>query len=261
VSGPPLTADGGHCWFLGGCCSDAAALVDAVHERQRRGCNVVKIMVTGGALTPTVPMWESQFSAADVATVVAAAHAVGLPVAAHCHGIEGTSFAIAAGVDSIEHCTFMTSRERSEPDADLVGRMASAGIAVSATFGRLPDIPPPPVVEANHPTIVELMGTHIRNGDTLVVGTDAGIMPAKPHDVLPFAVRELGQVGLTGDEILRTLTSTAAAVCKVGDRKGRLAPGYDADILAVAGDPVERPERLRDVCGVWRGGRRVVGSE
>ena len=61
ASGPPLTADGGHCWFLGGCCSDASALIDAVHERKRRGCDVVKIMVTGGALTPTFPMWESQF--------------------------------------------------------------------------------------------------------------------------------------------------------------------------------------------------------
>jgi imidazolonepropionase-like amidohydrolase len=130
---------------------------------------------------------------------------------------------------------------------------------VSATFGRLPDFPIPPLIEANRPRILELMRTHLGNGGTLVVGTDAGIGPNKPHDVLPHAVAELTAIGLAGEDVLRTLTATAASACRVGDRKGRLAPGYDADVLAVAGDPAQRPESLRDVRGVWRAGRRVVG--
>jgi imidazolonepropionase-like amidohydrolase len=259
AAGPPLTADGGHCWYLGGCCADADALIAAVHERKRRGCDVVKIMVTGGALTPTFPMWESQFTAADVAAVVAAAHGVGLPVAAHCHGVGGIAQALDAGVDTIEHCTFYTASGASEPDDILLERIAASGTPVSATGGALPGHEPPPRIAANRPVVEGALRRLHDLGGTLVVGTDAGVGLAKPHDVLPHAARDLATLGMDAAEILTTLTATAAAVCGVGDHKGRLAPGYDADVLAVDGDPLTDLDDLLRPRLVMCRGRRVVG--
>jgi imidazolonepropionase-like amidohydrolase len=64
-------------------------------------------------------------------------------------------------------------------------------------------------------------------------------------------------IGFTGAEALRAVTSIAADACRVGDRKGRIAPGYDADLLAVAGDPLINPAAVREVVAVFRAGQRV----
>ena len=257
-AGPPLTPEGGHCWFLGGCCTGSDGLVAAVEERRRRGCDVVKIMVTGGALTPTYPMWAAQFTADEVKTVVDAAHRVGLPVAAHCHGIDGIKHALAARVDTIEHCTYFTENGKSEPDDDLIEAIAASGITVSATLGRLPGMTPPPVIAASYATMVAAMGKLRRLGGTIAAGTDAGVGPPKPHDVLPHAVADFAEIEMPPQEMLATLTAGGADACGVGDRKGRLRAGYDADLLAVAGDPLADPDTLRNVQAVWRGGNRVV---
>jgi imidazolonepropionase-like amidohydrolase len=257
ASGPPLTPSGGHCWFLGGECDGREALVEAVHERKRRGCDVVKIMVTGGAHTPTFPMWKSQFTVDEVTDVVDTAHSLGLPVAAHCHGTEGVACAVAARVDTIEHCSFFSDDARAEPDEAVIQAIADRGITVSATLGSDPAHPVPPIIATNLPSIVDGLRTLHSRGGTVVVGTDAGISPGKPHDILPSAVDQLAEIGITGADLLTTLTSTAARACGVGDRKGRIAPGYDADLLATVGDPAQRPEALRDVHGVWHRGVRI----
>ena len=263
AAGPPITVDGGHCWFLGGECqpSSAEEIVAAVRERHARGCDVVKIMVTGGALTPTFPMWRSQFSGGEVRAAVEAAHELGLPVAAHCHGGAGIADAVDAGVDTIEHCTFMSEDDSSRPDADVLARMAASGIAVSATLGRLPDAPVPPRLAANLPIMAEAFRLFALAGGHLVAGTDAGISPGKPHDVLPLAVTDLRLIGMSDAQALRALTAVAATVIGLGQRKGRLLAGFDADVLAVAGDAITDAEALLDVRGVWRAGRQVAGVD
>jgi imidazolonepropionase-like amidohydrolase len=254
AAGPPLTRSKGHCWFLGGECEGRDEIVAAVHERHRRGCDVVKVMVTGGASTPGFAMWDSQFGREEVQLVVDTAHTLGLPVAAHCHGVDGVIAAVAAGVDTIEHCSFFTSDNRSEPDRAVIAAIADAGITVSATLGRDPGHPAPPVIEANLATIIAGLRELREAGGVIVVGTDAGISPGKPHDILPLAASDLAAIGLSGTELLATLTSTAAQACGVADRKGRIAPGLDADLLAVAGDAVAEAHVLRAVRRVWRAG-------
>jgi imidazolonepropionase-like amidohydrolase len=82
----------------------------------------------------------------------------------------------------------------------------------------------------------DFVGRLHQAGVRLVSGVDSGIGPAKRHGVLPYAVCELVTAGLTVTEALATATSGAAGVCGVSGRKGRLAPGYDADLLIVDGD-------------------------
>jgi imidazolonepropionase-like amidohydrolase len=256
VAGPPLTRTGGHCWFLGGEADTTEQLRAAVRERAERGCDVVKIMATGGALTPGFGPHESQYGAEQLAAVVAAARQVGLPVAAHAHGPDGIRDSVAAGVDSVEHCTWFTA-DGVEVDRAVARRMADTGIVMGATLGQRPGAAPLPAVAARletyFATVVELMGL----GVPVAAGTDGGVSPAKPHDVLPRGVTALLDRGVAFDDALATVTTSAAAACGVGERKGRLERSYDADLLVVRGDPRQDAAALLDVARVYRAGVRV----
>ncbi len=253
-SGPPITTVGGHCWYLGGECEDRDALIEAVRERAERGCDVVKVMATGGALTPAMPMWRSQFDAEDLRVLVAEAHRLGLPVAAHCHGEQGISDSVDAGVDTIEHCTFVNEDMDPRPDPELLERLARSGIALSATFGRCADgPPPPPMIQAAAPKVRAAHAAVRERGGKIVVGTDAGISVAKPHDVAPQAIHDLIALGMTPVEALTAMTSGGAdALGQPG--KGRLAAGADADMIAVDGDPRTDPVAVTRIVQVWRAG-------
>jgi imidazolonepropionase-like amidohydrolase len=254
-AGPPVTVIGGHCWYLGGEC-EPTGIAAAVAERAARGCDVVKVMVSGGNLTPTFPMHQSQFTTTDMHVLVDEAHRLGLPVAAHCHGTASIESAIDAGVDTIEHCTFMDHDQTSRPVDELLDRMVTAGIAFSGTLGTLPGFDPPPVIQANLGAILAAAGRFYRAGGVLVAGTDAGIGPIKPHDILPRCLTHFDEIGLTRDEALRAMTADAAHVLKL-DRKGHLRPGYEADLVAVAGNPLADGDLLSTL-GVWRAGARVI---
>ena len=256
VAGPPITRTRGHCWFLGGEADTVEELRAAVRERFRRRCDVVKIMVTGGVLTPGFLPHESQFDVAELAAVVGEAHALGLPVAAHAHGPDGIRDAAAAGVDSIEHCSWFTA-DGADVDWEVARRLAATGTVVGATLGQRPGCAPPPLIAARvagyHETVIGLMALGVR----VVCGTDGGVGPAKPHDVLPRAVVDLVQRGVPFADALATATTASAAACGVGDRKGRIAVGYDADLLVVRGNPEEDPSALLQVDRVYRAGVRV----
>lgn len=258
AAGPPITKKGGHCWYLGGEFTGEHELRRAVSARAGLGCDVVKVMLSGGYHTPTVPMWESQFTLAELQLVVGEAHRRGLPVAAHCHGIDAIGQAIDAAVDTIEHCTFFTRSGRCEPPDELIVRLAASGIVVSATVGRLPHVPLPPLIAANLPVIRESQRRLHELGAPIVAGTDAGINGAKPHDVLPHAMTEFVASGMTPIESLQALTSGAARALAVDRHKGRLAAGFDADMIAVDGDPIADPTALTAIVAVWRAGERVV---
>jgi imidazolonepropionase-like amidohydrolase len=256
VSGPPLTRTRGHCWFLGGEADTTEQLRAAVRDRAERRCDVVKIMVTGGALTPGFALHESQYGVEHLAAVVAEAHAVGLPVAAHAHGPAGIRDSVAAGVDSVEHCSWFTV-DGVDVDCDVARQMASAGTVMGATLGQRPGAAPLPAVAHRLATyfsnVVELMGL----GVTVACGTDGGVSPGKPHDVLPRGIVTLTDRGVPFDEALATATTSAAGACGVGERKGRIERGYEADLLVVRGDPRHDSAALLEVDSVYRAGVRV----
>ena len=260
-AGPPMTFADGHCHYLGGTVGQGEAAVRAgVQERAERGVDVIKIMASGGALTPTTRQEEPQFTADELRAIVDEAHRHGLPVAAHAHATVAIANAVAAGVDSLEHATFWTA-EGVESPADLMAEIVERRIVVSATGGLAP-IPdgvagPPAAVLARVPLIIANVRRLIDAGAVVVTGTDAGIGAAKPHDVLRYAPAMMLLLGLTPARILATCTAVAAETLGLGDSKGRLAPGYDADVLAVRGDPVADVEVLHDIAAVFVRGDRL----
>ncbi|HSK96385.1 MAG TPA: amidohydrolase family protein, partial [Euzebyales bacterium] len=113
-------------------------------------------------------------------------------------------------------------------------------------------------VLARLPKILMTLRRLIADGALIVAATDAGVGPPKPHSPLPSAVPQLVSAGMSPLDALRTVTSVAAAACGLASRKGRLAPGFDADLVVVGGDPLTDPAALFDVRAVYLDGRLVA---
>jgi len=259
AAGPPITTPGGHCHFLGGAASGERGLRAAVRERAERGVDVIKVMASGGNMTPGSLAHEPQFGIASLRAIVDEAHHHGLPVTAHAHSAKSIADAVAAGVDGIEHATFMTADGVDAPET-VIRAIAARRIAVGWTVGRDPARPGPvpPQIASRMAALITARRRLYESGALLVPGSDAGVTPAKPHDVLRFAPDHMAAAGLSPVEILWAMTSRAAQACGLGHRKGRIAAGFDADILAVDGNPLADLAAIRRLHAVYAGGRAVL---
>lgn len=269
ASGPPLTSGGGHCAGMGGQACGVDELRRAVRDRADHGADLVKIMASGGVMTPGTDVRARQFTLEEVRAVVEEAHRLGLAVTAHAHALSAVEQCIAAEVDGIEHCSCLSEHGMCTPPA-VAAAIAGAGISVCPTLGHdltsIGGLPPPHMrammartgftLEARLAQVGELY----RGGVTLISGADSGINPAKAHGLLPQSVIELVQCGVPPDTALASATGRAATACGLGDRTGRIRPGLSADLLCVSGDPTTDIDAITGVrLVVCRG--RVQGRE
>lgn len=265
ASGPPITSVRGHCWYLGGDVQGTTALRAAVRERAERRVDVVKIMVSGGVLTTGTDVLRCQFCDDDLRLLVDEAHAAGLPVTAHAHGLAAVEQAVEAGVDGIEHCNCVTAAGAHIPDR-LLHRLAEGSISVCPTIlARSTEVRP----SANETAFIQRFGltpeavhSHVarmqRAGTRIVTGTDGGIAAAKPHGIVYAAISALVASGVCAAQALASATSVAAQACGLGDRKGRLSAGYDADLLVIEGDPLTDVDSLTRPVAIMVRGRWVT---
>lgn len=257
AAGPPITTPGGHCWFLGGQTTGIANIRRAIRQRARRGVDVVKLMASGGEMTPGSQSWEPQYSLAELRAAVDEAHRHGLPITVHAHAEEAIRRSIDAGVDMIEHCTLMTVNGVSV-NRKLIRTIAHAGIPVSITAGYKPGWPLPEKRTLDRMrSVMHNVNLMREAGVRVICSSDAGVSAHKPHGMLPFSVQTFVDAGFTHYEALRAVTSIAAEACGLGTRKGCLVAGYDADLLAVCGNPLEDIGALLNVIAVFRMGQRI----
>jgi imidazolonepropionase-like amidohydrolase len=232
VAGAPVTTTKGHCWFIGGEADGEAGVRTAVRERAEAGVDWIKVMASGGNMTENSDTLVAQYTAEEIAAIVEEAHALGLRVAAHCHGTEGVRVAVMGGVDTLEHCSFQ-NEDGFYGDAELIDEIAERGIIISPTvYGSTLNARGTEGWESR----VKLFGMMIDAGCRMLMSTDCGI-PSTPHDSLPRSMEAFQLLtDLPPVEVLKMATSTSAELLGLADR-GTLDVGRRGDLLVVDGDP------------------------
>lgn len=230
----------------------------AVRAQVKRGADVIKLTATGGVLSATAAGTGAQFFPDELEAIVATARLLGRKVAAHAHGADGIKAALRAGVDSIEHGTFLdeeTIELFKQRGAYLVPTLL-AGKAVTEWAERPGFFPEPVVAKARAvgPTLQGAFARARKAGVKVAFGTDCGV---SPHGENARELALMVEGGMTPEEALVAATVDAAALCGLSGEIGTLEPGKAADLIAVEGDPLADVRALERVRFVMRAGQPV----
>ncbi len=257
-AGQPLTIAEGHCHFWGGVAGNAEEQAEVVRRQLEHDVDWVKVMATGGYFTKGSGVDRAQFSAEEIGRMVEQARRAGREMAAHCHGKAGIFNAARAGVRTIEHCSFASAKGYgADYDAAVVAEVAAQGAWVSPTVNgnwlrRMEKEGKPTAFFNNMRRILAELRSA---GIPLLASTDAGI-PGVFHHGLPAGLRAFAKYGeLSPVEVLRSATRDSALGLGLDATCGRLAEGLSADIVVLAGDPLEDLELLENPLLVIAAGR------
>ncbi len=227
----------------------------AVRQRYKDGADWIKITATGGVLSVAKSGQNPQFTDEELRAIIDTAADYGMRVAAHAHGTEGMKRAVIAGVASIEHGTYMT-----EEVMDLMKEhgtfyvptiMAGNWVGEKAKIdGFFPELVRPKAAEIG-PIIKNTFAAAYKAGVPIVFGTDTGVS-AHGDNGQEFGLMVEG--GMPEMEAIQSATSVAADFLGIGDTHGRLKAGFQADIVAVPGNPLEDISLMEQVSFVMKGG-------
>ncbi|WP_436515122.1 amidohydrolase family protein [Ekhidna sp. To15] len=228
----------------------------AVRQRYKNGADLIKITATGGVLSVAKDGQGAHFQEVEIKAIVETAADLGFHVAAHAHGDEGMRRAVANGVKTIEHGTYMSDATMElmiEKDAYLVPTI-TAGMEV-AENAKKPGYYPKVVAKKARvigPLIQGTFAKAYKKGVPIAFGTDAGVFK---HGENAREFTYMVEAGMPAIEAIICATSNNAALLGMGDQLGSLKSGYLADIVAVSGNPLEDIEVMKDVKFVMKEGK------
>ena len=220
-----------------GICNGADACRAAVRYQRKAGADVIKVMASGGVLSLGDSVDAPQLTLAELTAIVEEARRLGRKVAAHCHGDAAAKTAIAAGVDSIEHGSFLKP--------DTLTLMKTKGVTLVATLlageytGGKTEKFPPAIAEKARAALAarsQMFKDALKSGVRIGFGTDSAV---SPHGM---NAREFGlmvSLGMSPAAALRSATSVDAALLGVSSALGTLEPGKLGDVVAVPGNPLD----------------------
>ncbi len=236
-----------------------------VREQIDAGAEVIKVIASGGVLTPGTSPDQAQLTLEELRSVVEEATRSGRKVAAHAHGASGMKNAIRAGVHSIEHATLMD-----EEAADLFEKHAVyivptlSALATTGACRRGCGIPDDALDKAKAMTKrhqISFRQAH-RRGLLIAMGTDAGT-PFNAHGDNAQELERMVAYGMTPMEAILASTSAGARLIGIDDQVGTIARNKEADLLLIDGNPLRKIEMLRDrgrIVGVMKAGQFVAGA-
>ena len=241
---------------IDGVCNGAAECRAAVRYQIKYGADVIKFMPSGGVLSLSDPVDAPELSQEEMNAIVEEAHHWGRKVAAHCHGDAAARMAVMAGVDSIEHGSFIKP--------ETLSMMRDKGIYLVPTLlagdwlsERLDKFPPAIAMKAKAAVAArsDMFRNALKLGVKIAFGTDSAV---SPHGLNGREFALMTGLGMTPAAALRSATSVDAALLGVDDR-GTLAAGKLADIIAVPGNPLEDIKVMERVSFVMKDGVVVKG--
>lgn len=235
-------------------CNGADDCRRAVRQQIKEGADLIKITATGGVLSNTAAGLEQQFTDEELAAIVDAAHKMGRKVTAHAHGKGGVDAALRAGIDSIEHGTYLDAESIAlfkESGAVLVPTVL-AGATVTGWTNE-PWLPAPSRAKAAEvgPLMLEMLRRAHEGGVTVAFGTDTGVS-RHGDNAKEFAL--MVEAGFTPEEAIRSATVVASEHLEMAKDIGTLEPGKYADLIAVIKDPLKDIRVLEAVDFVMKGG-------
>jgi imidazolonepropionase-like amidohydrolase len=267
IAAGPVGAHGGHADLHGyrpdvlklfeypGLCSGADDCRRAVRQAVQQGADLIKIASTGGVMSDTATGVSQQMEDDELAAVVRTAHGLGRRVVCHAHGTDGINAALRAGVDSIEHGTYL--------DAESIRLMKASGTYLvptllpgdtiareAGTADWLPANVRRKALEVA-PHMIAAVRRAREAGVNVAFGTDSGV---SPHGENAREFPLMIQAGFTPLDAIRSATVWGAAHNRLQDEIGALLPGHTADLIAVAGDPLRDVTELQRVRFVMKGG-------
>jgi imidazolonepropionase-like amidohydrolase len=237
AAGRMICMTGGHGNRFGRIADGVDEVIKAVREQVHAGSDLIKIMATGGVMTPGVNPEDAHYSAEEMAAGIAEGHRFHKSCASHAQGTEGILNAVRGGIDSIEHGFFMSEHcveEMVQRGTFLVPTLAALGNILGPSKQQVPDY----VVEKAERTTEahrrSVMLFHSAGG-RIAMGTDAGT-PFNHHGGNAEELRYMVETGLTPMQAIVAATGNAADLMRLPDR-GRVREGAVADLLLVNGDP------------------------
>ncbi|MFM7376739.1 MAG: amidohydrolase family protein [Erythrobacter sp.] len=269
AAGPALSIIGGHAdtngfrpevnalLDSGFNCTGAVECAAKVRLASQSGADIIKITATGGVLSQQGRGLEAHFTPEEMKAIADTAHSLGLKVMAHAHGARGIQQAAEAGIDTIEHGTYL--------DEAAAKAMRDRGVVLVPTLMALEGVSEglgkgvyTPVVEnkirAVQPLMASLVSRARQYGVTVAFGTDAGVYQ---HGRNAEELALMRKQGMSDREVLASATTVAAKVLGMESQIGKLAPGFSADIIAVAGNPLKDVTILEKVDFVMVRGRVI----
>ncbi|NVJ71342.1 MAG: amidohydrolase family protein [Alphaproteobacteria bacterium] len=262
--GPALSITGGHCDnnfsapqkkdVAEGVADGPWAVRQKVRENIKYGANAIKICATGGVFSKGTKVGIQQYSLEELKAAAEEAHRRGLVIAAHAHGTDGIKAAIVAGIDSIEHVSFLD--DEGVELAKKFGTFLSLDIyntEYTLTYGKENGVPEENINKERQVSVRqrESFTKAAKAGVKMVFGSDAAIYP---HGDNGKQFSRMVQFGMTPMQALQAATINSATLMKRETELGVLREGYLADIVAVKGNPIEDISTTEAVTFVMKDG-------
>jgi len=259
ASGRLITMTGGHGWMIGREVDGPDEARKGAREEIKAGVDVIKIMATGGVMTPGVEPGSPQLTEEEMRAAIEEAKKAGKITASHAQGLTGIKNAIRAGIGSIEHGIYLDQEACEmmiENDVYLVPTLSAPYWIV--TKGREAGIPEYAVAKTER--VIETHNASFRlalkMGVKIAMGTDAST-PFNEHGKNSSELKLMVQEGMTPMQAILAATKNGAELLGLSDQIGTVEPGKQADLLVIDGNPLEDIETIDNVHLVFKGGKVV----
>jgi len=244
ISGQPIITTGGHCYYMGREADGPYEVARAVREQLKVQVDYIKLMVTGGVMTPGVGTCDLQFQKEEVEAAVRVAHNAGKMISSHAQGGPGVKLTIECGVDILEHGIYLAEED--------IERMKKKGTYYIPTLIAIKEIAEEGAkVGVPQWAIDKAVGATEHHRKSYQMARKAGIPIGAGTDyrpgTLPDELRLMVSYGASNEEALYSATSVAAKVIGKEELLGSIEPGKMADFTVVSGNPLEDINTLKNV--------------